>query len=69
MASNCEALQIGKQQVMSNFMAAQSIPEDLESCMQDSIQAQELISYSSHVQGHLKVILHNMMPQLNYQLT
>ncbi|KAK6119239.1 hypothetical protein DH2020_047022 [Rehmannia glutinosa] len=39
MASHCEALQIGKQQVMSNFMAASFIQDSSTSCCsQDSTQ-------------------------------
>ncbi|KAI3445035.1 hypothetical protein Pfo_001700 [Paulownia fortunei] len=46
MASHCEALQIGKQQVMSNFMAAPLIQDSLASfCSQDSSQAHNKSSY------------------------
>lgn len=45
-ASHCEALQIGKQQIMSNFMATPLIEDNLSSCSQDSAQTHEMLPHS-----------------------
>ncbi|KAK4411064.1 protein SEMI-ROLLED LEAF 2 [Sesamum angolense] len=53
MASQCEALQVGKQQVMSNFMAAPVIQDSSTSlCSQDSTQAHNKPSYSDLQPGY-----------------
>ncbi|KAL0283330.1 UNVERIFIED_CONTAM: hypothetical protein Sangu_2898100 [Sesamum angustifolium] len=53
MASQCEALQVGKQQVMSNFLAAPVIQDSSTSlCSQDSTQAHNKPSYSDLQPGY-----------------
>ncbi|CAA0808906.1 Uncharacterized protein SHERM_11129 [Striga hermonthica] len=55
MASQCEALQIGKQQVMSNFMSASLIQNSPVSYsgQDNSIQPQDKLPYSSFQHGYL----------------
>ncbi|PIN14084.1 putative transmembrane protein cmp44E [Handroanthus impetiginosus] len=63
MASHCEALQIGKQQVMSNFMAAPLIQDSPASyCSQDSNQAHNTPSYSRLQSGYLTTPLIPSVP-------
>ncbi|KAA8520232.1 hypothetical protein F0562_014488 [Nyssa sinensis] len=53
MANHCEALQMGKQQKISNFMSAQQIQECVMSCSgHDSNQAKNMPSYSHVEQGY-----------------
>ncbi|KAA8534594.1 hypothetical protein F0562_032147 [Nyssa sinensis] len=53
MANHCEALQMGKQQKISNFMRAQQIQECVMSCSgHDSNQAKNMPSYSHVEQGY-----------------
>ncbi|KAA8526185.1 hypothetical protein F0562_008076 [Nyssa sinensis] len=57
MANHCEALQMGKQQKISNFMRAQQIQECVMSCSgHDSNQAKNMPSYSHVEQGYSMVL-------------
>ncbi|KAL0429255.1 UNVERIFIED_CONTAM: protein SEMI-ROLLED LEAF 2 [Sesamum radiatum] len=63
MASQCEALQIGKQQVMSNFMATPVIEDSSTSlCSQDSTQAHNTPSYSDLQPGYFTTSLITGVP-------
>lgn len=55
MASHCEALQIGKQQIMSNFMGTSLIEDSLSSCSQDSAQTQDMSPQSGLQPGGFTV--------------
>ncbi|KAG6408586.1 hypothetical protein SASPL_131602 [Salvia splendens] len=46
MASHCEALQIGKQQIMSNFLGNPLTEDRLSSCSQDSAQTPDMSPHS-----------------------
>lgn len=46
MASHCEALQIGKQQIMSNFINTPLTEDSSSSCSQDSGQAYDVLPHT-----------------------
>ncbi|XP_057807732.1 protein SEMI-ROLLED LEAF 2-like [Salvia miltiorrhiza] len=57
MASHCEALQIGKQQIMSNFMGTPLIEDNLSSCSQDSAQTHDMLPHSGLQPGDSTILV------------
>lgn len=62
MASHCEALQIGKQQIMSNFMATSLIEDSLSSCSQDSDLPHDMVPHSGFQPGDFTTPVPSAVP-------
>ncbi|KAH6824536.1 hypothetical protein C2S53_010350 [Perilla frutescens var. hirtella] len=62
MASHCEALQIGKQQIMSNFMGTPLIEDSSSSCSQDSGQTHDMLPHSCLQLGDFTTPLPTAVP-------
>ncbi|KAL1535056.1 protein SEMI-ROLLED LEAF 2-like [Salvia divinorum] len=62
MASHCEALQIGKQQIMSNFLGSPLTEDRLSSCSQDSAQTHDMLPHSCLEPGDITMPLPSAVP-------
>ncbi|KAG6406274.1 hypothetical protein SASPL_133874 [Salvia splendens] len=62
MASHCEALQIGKQQIMSNFLGSPLTEDRLSSCSQDSAQTHDMSPQSCLEPGDATMPLPSAVP-------
>ncbi|XP_047981589.1 protein SEMI-ROLLED LEAF 2-like [Salvia hispanica] len=62
MASHCEALQIGKQQIMSNFLGSPLTEDRLSSCSQDSAQTHDVLPQSCLEPGDITMQLPSAVP-------